>query len=294
MRNILEKATQVFAVLVSIAAMGLANTTRMPVPGTLNYVEGQVTVDGRQVSAKAPGSSVLGSNEFLDTEHGRAEMLLVPGVFLRVGDDSQVEMLSPDLTNTKIRLTKGSAMLEVDELFKQNNISVATANVSTRIDQKGLYDFNADQALVGVIQGKATAYEDDSQVNLTKGHELAFAGGQALKAQKLDEGTLEASSLYRWSELRSQYEAQANLNAAQTVVAYGGWFGPGWYWAPYWGFYSFIPPIGMLYSPFGWGFYSPGYVVAGRPLMLRRGAVGRAGGVRAAMPMGQMGHFGRG
>jgi hypothetical protein len=277
MKNVSHKITYVLAALLAAATMGWANPTRTPVPGTVNYVEGQVTLDGRVVPAKSAGSAVVEQNQTLNTHQGKAEMLLVPGVFLRVGDESQVQMLSPDLDNTKVRVTKGSAMLEVDDLFKQNNLAVDTGNVSTRIDQRGLYSFNADTAIVGVVQGKATVYENDRDVTLKKGHEVAFVHGQPLKSQKLDKTALEATPLYRWSELRSDYEAQANLNATQTVLVSGGWYGPGWYWAPYWNLYSFIPPFGMLYSPFGWGFFSPGYVLLYHPAY-------RGGQLRVAAP----------
>jgi len=37
-----------------------------------------------------------------------------------------------------------------------------------------------------------------------------------------------------------------------------GWSGAaGWYWDPWFGAWTFIPDDGILYSQFGWGFYSP-------------------------------------
>jgi hypothetical protein len=120
-----------------------------------------------------------------------------------------------------------------------------------------LYDFNANQSLIRVLEGKATVHEGDSKVTLKKGHEVAFASAEPLKAHRFDRNAVEATSLYRWSELRSKYEAQANVSAAQNVVVYGGWYGPGWYWAPFWNCYTFLPGGGFLYSPFGWGLYSP-------------------------------------
>src|ERR1700686_340562 len=38
-----------------------------------------------------------------------------------------------------------------------------------------------------------------------------------------------------------------------------GW-GGGWYWDPWFSAFSFLPGGGIFYSPFGWGFYSPGLV----------------------------------
>jgi hypothetical protein len=33
-----------------------------------------------------------------------------------------------------------------------------------------------------------------------------------------------------------------------------------WYWNPYFSMFTFIPGVGNIYSPFGYGFYSPRYV----------------------------------
>jgi hypothetical protein len=245
------------ASLLAFTCVGAASPTKMPTPGSLNFMQGQVMLNGQELPAQPAGSAVLEPSQALDTQQGKAEVLLTPGVFLRVGDESEVKMISPDLADTKVAVVKGSAILEVDELFKENNLAVLVGGTSTRIDQKGLYDFNADQSLISVLDGKATVREGEAQVTLQKGREVAFASPEPLKAQKFDKNVLEASSLYRWSQLRSQYEAQANLNAAQTVVVYGGWYGPGWYWAPFWSYYSSLPASGILYNPFGWGFYSP-------------------------------------
>jgi hypothetical protein len=83
--------------------------------------------------------------------------------------------------------------------------------------------------------------------------------------------------LYVWSQARSQDESQANVAVAQNVAAYGGWYGAGWYFGPYYSFYAYLPGSGLLYSPFGWGFYSPAFIgYYGLPLGYRRGFGGYA------------------
>ena len=232
----------------------------MAVPGTLNYVEGQVNLDGQAVPVKLNGSTLLGANQVLDTGQGKAEMLLTPGVYLRLGDNSEVRMVSPGLADTQVALTKGEVMLEVDQLYKENNLSVAMDGSTTRIDKEGLYSFQAGPAAVRVLDGKATVYEGDQHTDLKKGHEVVMANGAPLESQKLNKEAIETDPLYPWSKLRGQYLADANVNTGYSVMAYGGWYGPGWYWDPFWGFYSFLPAEGFLYSPFGWGFYSPFWV----------------------------------
>jgi uncharacterized membrane protein YgcG len=229
----------------------------MPLPGAVNYVEGQAAIDGQNLPV---GSAMLETNQVLTTGQGRVELLLTPGVFLRTRDNSEVRMVSPDLINTQVELMRGSAMLEVTELFKENNLSVLVGGVATRIDKMGLYDFNADQPAVSVLDGEATVSEGDMHVNVKKGHTVLLATGLPFKAQSFNRDAVESDPLYRWSELRSEYEAQANIQTAQAIVVNGGWYGLGWYWDPFWNCYAFLPGDGILYSPFGWGFYSPGFV----------------------------------
>jgi len=259
MKALWSKGWQVVLAMLIAAALSVAKPTTMPPPGTVNYVEGQVALDGRALSANSAGSALVETNQLLDTGRGNAELLLTPGVFFRVGDNSEVRMVSPGLADTRVELLKGSGMLEVTELFKENDLAVLVDGATTRIEKRGLYDFNADLSAVSVLDGKATVSEGGAHLTLGKGHEALLANGQALKSQKLNKEAIETDPLYRWSSLRSQYEAEANLDAARTVVVNGGWYGPGWYWDPYWNFYSFLPGAGMLYSPFGWGFYSPGW-----------------------------------
>jgi hypothetical protein len=82
-----------------------------------------------------------------------------------------------------------------------------------------------------------------------------------LRTTKFDESAYEQSDLFRFSNLRSEYLAEANANAAQIYYPGAwGWYGPGWYWDPFFLGYTWIPGNGIFYSPFGWGFYSPFWV----------------------------------
>src|ERR1700722_6967662 len=229
------------------------------IPGSLNYVEGQVAVAGQTVTARSVGSVQLEPNQVLETGQGRAELLLTPGVFLRVGDNSAVRLISPGLADTRVELLRGQAIVEVAELFKDNNLWVMMNGASTRLEKEGLYAFNATSQLVQVFDGQATVEQADRHVDLKKSHELALGG--PWKATHFDPNSQAAAQdpLYAWSNLRSEYEAQASMQSARTVFVGGGsyWDGPGWYWNPYWDVYGFIPGDGIWYSPFGWPFYSP-------------------------------------
>jgi FecR protein len=251
------------ATLLSVPALGsMSNLGANPAPpGTINYVEGHVTLGTHTLNMKSVGSAVLGTHESLTTGNGRAEILLTPGVFLRVADDSSITMVSPGLADTEVQLTRGRAMVEVAEIHDENNLLIDQDGARTRLLKKGLYDFDADRGQVRTFDGEATVQLNDRQVKVKGGHELNLNG--PLKAQKFDKKNYE-DSFYRWASLRSRYLSEANAEVARSYVNGGsGWLGAGWYWDPWFGGYTFVPGYGVFASPFGWSYYSPWWAYGG-------------------------------
>ncbi len=250
------------AALLSLPAWGTDNYKHTAMPGTLNYVEGRASMGDQQLESKDVGSATLQNGQTLSTGNGKAEILLTPGVFLRVGNNSSVKMVSTSLTNTQVALNEGEAMLEVDELYKENNLHITQSGADTRVLKTGLYDFDAADHQVRVFDGKAAVSANDHTTIVKGGHELALNSDGKLKAQGFNKNEVRQNDdLYRWSSLRSQYLSEANVDTARLYyanAAWGpGWWGPGWYWDPFFAGFTFIPGDGFFYSPFGWGFYSP-------------------------------------
>jgi hypothetical protein len=268
------------AILLSLATMcapvALAQTANPAVPGTVNYVEGSASIEGRMLNQRSVGSAQLEPGQVLETANGRAELLLTPGVFLRVGENSAVRMVSPDLLNTRVEVGRGRADIEVDEIHPRNNIEVTEAGTNTRLLKNGFYAFDADKHTVRVFKGEAELIETGDvqrQLKLKGDHQVGLAANEAVKSVSFDRDQAE-DSLYSWSSLRSQYLAEANINLASQYAGYGGW-APGWYWdAGFWG-YTWLPGDGLLWSPFGWGFYSPRYIYYGGPIFYGGRGFGR-------------------
>ena len=238
------------------------------VPGTLNYVEGTVSIDAQAVNAKAIGSAQLENGQSLTTGAGKAEILLTPGVFLRVGDNSTVRMISSGLTNTEVGVDRGHAMVEVAEIHPENDIRIVADGETTELLKTGLYDFDLNQQQLRVFEGKAEVAYGDGHFDVKGGHEVPLQAGLKEKQHKFDKKAYATDDLYRWSSLRSSYVAEANVDAASIYANSGwgpwgpGWWGAGWYWDPWFDGFTFIPGDGIFYSPFGWGFYSPWWVYA--------------------------------
>ncbi len=96
-----------------------ADTRQAARPGTLNYVEGQATVGTQSLDITSIGKVEVGPGQSLETATGKAEVLLMPGVFLRLGDRSSAEMISPSLLDTEVVLDQGEATVEVAGFTKR-------------------------------------------------------------------------------------------------------------------------------------------------------------------------------
>jgi hypothetical protein len=242
------------------AATQNAQPANNAVPGTLNYVEGSATLNGQTLGQRAVGSAMLEPGQTISTTNGRAEVLLTPGIFLRLAHDSAVQMVSPNLTNTVVKVERGRAAVEVDQLFKENDIHIVENNVPVQLIKTGLYEFDADRGAVLVFSGEAAVQKTNGKWETIKsGHDLNIAEGVTMKPAKFDVSQQEQSGLYRWSSLRSDYLAEANQ---QMAGYYGAGYAPGWYWDPYMYDYTFLGAYPFM-SPFGWGFYPFGYMGLG-------------------------------
>jgi hypothetical protein len=234
------------------------------VPGTLNYVEGQVYINDQPVDHNSIGKTTVEVGQSLRTENGKAEILLTPGVFLREGDNTSVSLIAAGLADTEVKLTQGHAMVEVDQIYPENNLLVTEGNTTARIMKPGLYDFDLQQNQMRAFDGEASVKDGEKQIKLKSGHELHVAENAPERSEKFDKKALSGDDLYRWSSLRSDYLAEANVDESRIMVADGwygaGFWGPGWGWDPWFSAYTFIPLNGIFYSPFGWGFYSPAFV----------------------------------
>jgi hypothetical protein len=234
-------------------------------PGAVNYIEGTAYIDGTAVSAKAAKTTFLSANNSLSTDAGKVEVLLTPGVFLRLGENSEVRMVSASLTNTQVELNRGEAMIEAAGLLKDNNIEVINHGASITLQKNGLYRFRADNPpTAAVLEGKADVRLGDRNLSLGKDHQTALS--EPLKSEKFD--PKQPDELYAWSNVRSQYQAAASYSAANSAIAssfdawggYAGSYTPGWFWNTGFNSWAWLPGNGAFFSPFGYGFYGPGLV----------------------------------
>jgi hypothetical protein len=268
MKRVWQPAAKLLAGLLITAMYAMPQAYTISArPGALNYIEGNAFLNGRPVSDKGLKSIFLNANDTLSTDVGKAEILLTPGVFLRIGDNSAVKMVSPSLINTQVEVTRGEAMVEAAGLMKDNDVQILNHTATIKIEKDGLYRFIAENPpTAAVLEGKAQVFLGDQKVELGKDRETVLDA--SLKAQKFD--PKKEDDLYAWSNVRSEYDAASSYQTAKNVpinnyggwwgYGFGGWYGPGWYWNNGFDSWAWLPAYGAFYSPFGWGFYAPGVV----------------------------------
>src|SRR6202049_3749374 len=244
--------------------------------GVVQYVEGRAYLDGTPVELKFGHFPDIKQNQEFRTEEGRAEILLTPGVFLRLGESSAIRMVSNGLTDTRVEVLNGSAIVECDQLPKENSIMLVYKDASIQLLKHGLYRVDTEPARLQVYDGEATVTGESGQLTLKAGKQTDLGG--ALLAQNFDKNA--GDELYRWANRRASYVAQANVSSASAFntggYGYGGYgsgFGygsgygymgtgllGGWNWNPMFGLFTWVPFGGIGYSPFGYPFWSPATV----------------------------------
>ncbi|MDX1984142.1 MAG: FecR domain-containing protein [Bryobacteraceae bacterium] len=224
--------------------------------GLIHHVEGKVLLDERPLKIETGKFPMVEIGKTLATAaDSRAELLLTPGAFLRLADNSSVKMHASSLSNAIVELVSGAALVEVAELSKEHRVAVKVGDSETSLLKAGLYMFDATRGAVRVFDGKAQMRMSGAMLTLTRGREARL--GPEIIAAKFDRK--KTDGLYQWSLVRSNMLATANLSVAGDLRSsgYRGYSG-GWAWCPALGLMTFLPYNGYIRSPFGFGYYSPG------------------------------------
>ncbi len=239
--------------------------------GLIHYIEGQVYAGDQEVDTKFGTFPEVKENQILRTGEGRAEVLLTPGVFLRLGENSSFRMITNRLIDTRLEFLTGSAIIEADNIGKDNSITLVYKDATVHPTKKGLYRLDASPAELRVYDGLVDVALNDKTVEAKEGHAVDL---ESLAMRRFDRNTTDA--LNRWSERRGEYVSMASVSAANSLrnSMYSGGFGGfnsfsgfnsfgggtfgGWFFNPYMGMYTFVPGMdGEWFSSYGYPFWSP-------------------------------------
>ena len=224
--------------------------------GMVNFVQGRVELAGQQVKLDGAIFPEVKPGQTLSTQAGHAEILLTPGVFLRLDRNTSFQMISNKLTDTQVEILGGSALVEADEILKDNRIAVKMGDSETLLLKTGLYHFNAAAGQVRTFAGRAQVSEADNSTELKGGRTLLV--GSSLTPDRFDKNRSK-DELYAWSEQRDNQLELANISVARGVSS-NSFSSSLWAWDPWMGMYTFLPHSGYMNNPFGMAWYSPSTV----------------------------------
>ena len=261
---------RIFLTAFAFTAAGFAQDIISARAGMIQHIEGDVQIDGKTVAMPSREKMFsqlpeVKKGSTMTTAEGRAEVLLSPGVTLRLGEDSAFKMIDSDLADTKLEIVKGIAIFEVLEVLKENLVTVKAGQSSIEFRKAGVYKLHvSEKSEILVYDGQAEVTIAGQAKTVKKGNAVSLEN--VTLARKFD--TEKGDALLRWSIRRSSYMAMANVSAATAARSYGNTYSGrggtglgGWMWNPYYSMFTYLPYRGMFCNGFmGYCYYSPGLV----------------------------------
>jgi FecR protein len=252
-----------FAIAVVVLAFAVASASAQPIisakSGMIAGIEGKVLLDNQEVEQSVTHFPEVKEGSVLRTEDGRVEVMLPPGFMLRMGENGSLKMLANRLVDTRVEMLAGSAVVEVDQVSQDFNVSVALKDGVVTLSKVGVYRLDCDPPRIKVFRGSATVQIAGETVMVGTGKMLALAGESAT-AEKFD--LEQTDALDNWSRRRAEAMALANVSGAQyngsNYPAQGQGNGGSWRYNPYFDMYTYIPMNGRMCNPYyGICYYSP-------------------------------------
>jgi len=226
--------------------------------GLVYFFDGTVSLGDQRLEQKFGHFPDIGEGRELRTEHGRAEVLLTPGVFLRVGENSSIRILSAKFSDTRVEFLGGTAILEATEPAANTAVTVIHKQWQVSLPGEGVYRIDSRPAQVIVYQGEAKVHASDGPES------VAVRFGQTLPLANVlvpEQSQIAPSDDFKtWAMSRSQSVSSDNATAAgitddpttieNSTSPYG--YGAALSYFPLTG----IPGVAIT-NPYGSSFWSP-------------------------------------
>ena len=234
--------------------------------GGINAVTGEASVSSRRAASDWQQLMVtddLNSGDRVRTANdGRVEILLNPGSYLRLGGNSEVELLDNSLANLEVRLLRGTAIVEAtgaDGL--ELNIGISTPHTRLAIVRQGLYRLNVvPEDATELIVRKGRVILSDSHTKVKGGNKVVFSATNVSVAKLTNEEKKNKDDVETWSKSRAETLAKANRKISERMLttafaSYRDPFNPRsfglWFFNARLGCYTFLPYFYGWGSPYG-------------------------------------------
>jgi hypothetical protein len=207
-----------FALLFAVCRSGTAQDVVSASSGVLQYFEGIVVLDNQPIEHKAAVFPSLKNGSTMRTEKGRAELLLTPGVYLRVDENSSLRMVSNSLTDTRLELTAGVAILDNLNASSSNGVVLIVDGSEVRFPKQGVYRLDCDLGELQAYSGEAKVTHHGNAMGNASGNASAVDSSHLyyfrleLTTNKFGDGATD--EFYDWAHNRSDVIADQNQTAS--------------------------------------------------------------------------------
>jgi hypothetical protein len=229
--------------------------------GGVNFIQGKVSI-ARKIGKSGlllKGDNIEIGDKISTGADGKAEILLNPGSYVRLSNNSSLEFVSTNLDDLQIKLNGGSAIFEVFA-DKEFSVAVNTPKTGFNLIQSGIYriDVPADGTeKIEVWKGRAQIGNDEN--NIVKGGKAALIVNGQQQVEKFDRD--EKDELEIWSKERAKELAKINSRLerrAMTSSLINSFNSSAWNMYESFGVWVYNRAYGThCFLPFGYGWRSP-------------------------------------
>jgi hypothetical protein len=208
------------ALLVFTTAFCAAQNIAPAHSGTVHYFEGDVSVDGVKLVSQVARFTEMKEQSVLQTGMGRAEILLTPGVLLRVGENTSVKMLDNRLLSTRLEFVSGIAMVEAVDSgssVKDPPVTIVYRDFGVQPVRFGIFEMKSEPGQLRVFKGEAKVTGNSATVSVKDGNLIDLTTTMATAKFDAKDG----DDLYLWSRDRSAYLSAGNMSSARTLGTSG-------------------------------------------------------------------------
>jgi hypothetical protein len=182
--------------------------------GTVHYFEGAVFIDDHALEHKAAVFFSIPNGSTLRTEKGRAEVLLTPGVVLRLDEDSSIRLISNALTDTRVEFTKGAALLDTLGASGAPPVVLTYQHCQIRFPKPGIYRLDSDTSVLQAYEGETRVTSAEGKTSTVDTSKLFFFDLGTV-TNKFGEPNEDA--FYDWARGRADALSAENQLAAESM-----------------------------------------------------------------------------
>jgi hypothetical protein len=167
--------------------------------GVISNAVGTAYLDSRPVKLAKGSLFQMDNGQRLKTLRGLAEVVLTPGAYLRLGENSTVRMEQNQVSEIQLSVEAGTALIEIIDKIRTDPIRVYFQTGSAEIRNVGLYRFNSVSGEICAYGGEALVSDRGNNISLKGGRKIRMNGD--LKPAKFSRKNKDV--LHRWAARRS-------------------------------------------------------------------------------------------